>query len=103
MKLLAKHAPFKILKDRQKNKSLKEKIEKILKNNIPNPLKEEGQHGVRFRQIATPNHETHWFIELTRDHGLSTIFFEYYRDKFTSNNDFKHSLGQLRVHENLNK
>src|SRR3989344_6431539 len=86
---------IKILEERQKDKDLKFKIEKFLNNNIPAPLKKAGKHGVQFRQIATPNHDVHWFVELTKDHGLTTVFFEYHKDKFTSNNEFKHSLGQL--------
>lgn len=91
---------IKILEERQKDIKLKEKIENILKGNIPEPLREMGKNGVMFRQVATPNFEIRWFIELTKDHGLQTVFFEYYDDKFTSNNFYKHSLGQLRIHEN---
>jgi hypothetical protein len=94
---------IKILAERQKDKNLKEKIEKFLNNNIPEPLKKEGKHAVQFRHVSTPNYDTHWFIELTKDNKLNTIFFEYNKDKFTSNNDFKHSLGQLRLHDNINK
>jgi len=94
---------LKILEERQKDKNLKAKIEKLLNNNIPEPLKGDGKKGVHFRQIATPNHDVHWFTELTRDHGLKSIFFEYHKDKFTSNNMFKHSLGQIRIHDNINK
>lgn len=94
---------IKILEERQKDTKLKEKVEKILKGNIPEPLKRKGKHGIQFRQIATPNYDTHWFLELTKDRGINPVFFEYYEDKFTSNNDFKHSLGQLRVHDHLNK
>lgn len=94
---------LKILEERQQDITLIKKIEKLLNNNIPEPLRKQGKHGVQFRQIATPNHDVHWFVELTKDHGLQTVFFEYHKDKFTSNNEFKHSLGQLRIHDNLNK
>jgi len=94
---------IKILEERQKDKKLKIKIEKLLNNNVPEPLKAEGKHGVHFRQIATPNHDVHWFTELTKDNKLNTVFFEYHDDKFTSNNEFKHSLGQLRIHPKINK
>lgn len=94
---------LKILDERRKDEKLKTKIEKLLKGNIPEPLKKDGRHGIQFRHLATPNHDTHWFVELTKDHGLKTTFFEYHSDKFTSNNDFKHSLGQLRIHDNINK
>jgi hypothetical protein len=91
-----------ILKERQKDKKLIEKIEKLLNGNIPEPLKKLGNHGVHFRQIATPNHDSRWFIELTKDHGLETNFFEYHDDIFTANNDFKYSLAQLRLHKEKN-
>jgi hypothetical protein len=94
---------IKILEERQKDTNLKDKIKKLLNNNIPEPLRSGGKHGVQFRQIATPNHDVHWFTELTKAHGLKTVFFEYHNDKFTSNNDFKHSLGQLRIHDSVNK
>ena len=90
---------IKILEERQKDKKLKEKIEKLLNGNIPEPLQNIGRHGVMFRQVATPNFEARWFNELTKDHNLETDFFEYYDDKFTSNNYYKHSLGQLIIHK----
>lgn len=90
---------IKILKERQKDTNLKKKIEKLLKNNIPEPLKEIGMNGILFRQIATPNFEARWFIELTKDNNLKTNFFEYYSDKFTPNNYYKHSLGQIKLHK----
>ncbi|MFA7000049.1 MAG: hypothetical protein WC241_02930 [Candidatus Paceibacterota bacterium] len=89
---------IKILEERQKDKNLIEKIDRILKNNIPEPLQKISKNGVLFRQVATPNFEARWFIELTKDHGLKTNFFEYFDDKFTSNNYYKHSLGQLIIH-----
>ncbi len=94
---------IKILEERQKDPKIKEKVLNALKGNIPEPLRREGKHAVQFRQIATPNIDTQWFLELTKDNGLSPVFFEYHDDKFTSNNHFKHSLGQLRLHKNLNK
>ncbi len=94
---------IKILEERQKDSSLREKVEKILVNNIPEPLKKEGKYGVQSRQLATPNHDTYWFLEVTKDRGLTPIFLEYYEDKLTSNNDSKYSLGVLRIHERTNK
>lgn len=94
---------LKLLHERQEDETLIKKIEGILKNDIPEPLQGKGHKGVQFRQIATPNHDVKWFTEITQDHGLKTVFFEYHDDKFTSNNDFKHSLGQLKIHPKLNK
>jgi hypothetical protein len=94
---------IKILDERKKDKNLVKKIEDILHGDIPEPLKTGDRHGVQFRQIATPNNDVRWFTELTKDHGLLSVFFEYHDDKFTSNNDFKHALGQLRVHDKINR
>ncbi|NVN96741.1 hypothetical protein HXX01_00615 [Candidatus Nomurabacteria bacterium] len=91
---------IKILEKRQKDKNLIKKIDKILNNSIPEPLKTINKNGVIFRQVATPNFEARWFMELTKDHGLKTNFFEYHSDKFTPNNCYKHSLGQLIIHKN---
>ncbi len=96
-------AALKILEDRKKDPSLMIKIEELLKGDIPEVLKQNGPCGVQFRQIATPNHDARHFISITNDHNLKTVFFEYLDDKFTSNNEFKHSLGQLRVHGDANK
>lgn len=94
---------LKLLEERMKDKKLTAKVEELLGGNIPEPLRGEGKKGIQFRQIATPNHDVHWFAELTKDHGLKTVFFEYHSDKFTSNNDFKYSLGQLKIHNRVNK
>lgn len=94
---------IKILEERQKDPELVKKIEKLLNNDIPEPLKKLGKNAVQFRQIATPNHDVRWFVEIAKDHGLPVVFFEYFNDKFTSNNSFKHSLGQLRIHDHLDK
>jgi hypothetical protein len=90
---------IKILEERQKDKKLVKKIEELLNNDIPEPFKKIGKYGVSGKQVATPNHDTRWFIELTKDHGLKTVFYEYHKDKFISKNSFKHSLGQLHIHE----
>lgn len=94
---------LRLLEERRKDPVLMAKVEELLKGDIPEVLRETHKNGVHFRQIATPNHDVHWFTELTKDHGLKSVFFEYYDDKFTSNNSFKHSLGQLRIHSKLNK
>ena len=92
-----------ILKERQKDDNIKKRIEDLLNGDIPEPLRKIDRYGISGKQVATPNFDTRWFIELTKDHGLKTFFLEYHSDKFTSNNFFKHSLGQLRIHNNFNK
>ena len=94
---------LKILEERQKDKNLIKKIEKLLDGDIPEPLVGAKKNGVQFRQIATPNADCEHFISMTIPFGLQPVFFEYFDDKFTSNNDFKHSLGQLRIHDGINK
>jgi hypothetical protein len=93
----------KILKERQQDKNLIAEIDNLLGENIPEPLKKMDLYGISGKQVATPNFDTRWFIELTKVFGLKTFFSEYHSDKFTSNNYFKHSLGQLLIHSGLNK
>lgn len=93
----------KILEERQKDTSLINKIEKLLNGDIPEPLRKMQKYGISGKQVATPNFDTKWFIKLNKEFGLKTFFLEYHGDKFTSNNSFKHSLGQLIIYSNLNK
>lgn len=87
---------LRLLDERQKDPKLLVKVEKLLKGEIPFFLKK-NKCGVLGRQIATPNHETKMFIKITKENNLFPVFFEYYDDKFTSNNNYKHSLGQLQL------
>lgn len=91
-----------IIKERRNDPSLVAKIEELLKGDIPEVLKD-NICGIQFRQIATPNHDARHFLSITTDNGLKPVFFEYLDDKFTSNNEFKHSLGQLHIQGNVNK
>ncbi len=93
---------IKILEERQKDPKIIKKIEELLKGDIPEPLNKIGKYGINEKQVATPSYDTKWFIDLTQNNGLLPVFFEYHSDKFTSNNHFKHSLGQLRIHDNHN-
>ncbi len=94
---------LRLLDERQKDPVLMAKVEELLKGDIPEILKNKVKYAVQFRQIATPNYEGQHFIKIAKENNLSPIFFEYLDDKFTSNNDFKHSLGQIHVQNNLNK
>ena len=94
---------LRLLDERQKDPELMVKVEKLLKGDIPEILKNNKKCAILFRQIATPNHESQFFCSLAKEYGLTPIIFEYFDDKFTSNNDFKHSLGQLRIHGCVNK
>lgn len=88
-----------LLEERSKDKILKAKIETILKKNIPG-IFEKHRCAVLGRHIATPNNESIRFISIAKEHNLTPVFFEYHDDKFTSNNKFKHSLGQLHIPKN---
>lgn len=93
---------LKLLDERRKNPELIAKVENLLKNDIPVFMKNK-KCGVFARQLATPNIDTQWFIKLTKENDLETVLFEYPDDKFASKNNFKHSLGQIRVHNGVNK
>jgi len=94
---------LRLLEERQKDPVLIAKVEELLKGDIPEPLKNIGKNAVIFRQVATPNHESRCFCSLAKENGMIPVFFEYHNDKFTSNNDFKHSLGQIHINGSVNK
>ncbi len=91
---------LKILEERQNDPELVKKIEKLLDGDIPEIFKNK-KCGVLSRHIATPNEESRRFISIAKDHGLAPVFFEFHDDKFTSNNEFKHSLGQIHIQKKL--
>lgn len=88
---------IKLLEERQRNPELMAKVEKLLNGNIPEIFKKKSGCAVLGRQIATPNHESRMFIQIAKEFNLNPVFFEYYEDKFSARNDFKHSLGQLYI------
>lgn len=91
-----------LLDKRRKDKKLIAQVEKLLKGNIPELFKNR-KCGIMARQLATPNHENRMFISLLKESGLHPVFLEYFDDKFTSNNKYKHSLGQLQIQNKINK
>jgi hypothetical protein len=72
------------------------------KLSIPSPL-EKDSRAVLFRQVLTSNYEARRFLNLIESTELKPLFFEYYKDKFTSNNEFKHSLGRLLFYKGRGK
>lgn len=94
---------LRLLADRRNDPELVAKIRSLLHDSIPDVLEKNTNCAVHFRQVATPNQENKYFVSLSLDHGLQPVFFEFIEDKFTSNNEYKHSLGQLRVHNGINK
>src|SRR3989339_238029 len=93
---------LRLLDERRKDLGLMAKVEKLLKGDIPEILKNK-KCAVLFRQVATPNHETKRFLNLAKENNLHPVIFEYHDDKFTSNNEFKHSLGQLNIQKKCSK
>jgi len=93
---------LRLLKERQKDPELMAKVKKLLKGDIPEILKKK-KCAVQFRQITTPNNECQQFIKLAKENDLQPVFFEYLDDKFTSNNEFKRSLGQIHIEDHVNK
>ncbi len=92
---------LRILEERQKDPVLMQKVENLFAGKIPEILKI-GRCAVIARQLATPNHESRMFINIAKENNLKPVFFEYKEDKFTSNNKYKHSLGQLHLSDSLN-
>ncbi len=93
---------IRILDERKRNPVLVAKVEALLNHNIPQILREKSC-AIMARQLATPNHENRRFLSLAKENELCPIFFEYFGDKFTSNNKYKHSLGQLHIQNGVNK
>ena len=91
-----------LLDERRKNPELMAKVEKLLNGDIPEILKNK-KCGVLCRQIVTPNHETTMFLSIAKDYNLLPFLFEYLDDKFTPENKFKHSLGQLHIQKKKDK
>jgi hypothetical protein len=94
---------LRILEERQNDSVLIAKIDKLLNGDVPEVFKKHLKCAVQFRQIATPNNDCLNFLNITKDFGLTPIFMEYHSDKFSSNNSFKRSLGQLHIQGPVNK
>ncbi len=94
---------LKILEDRQKDEKLKARVEGLLNQDIPAFFKTTKKYGVNIAQVATPNFDTQRFIKLTQEFGLIPVFSQYLGDKFTSNNEYKHSLGQIPIYKGIHK
>jgi len=93
---------LRLLEERQKDKKLMAKVEKLLKGDIPKIFKKK-KCAILARQMATPNNESKRFVSITKDHFLCPVFFEYNNDKFTPENEFKYSLGKLTFYNGLGK
>lgn len=87
---------------RKEDEGLTESVGKLV-SEIPEPLKK-GPKAVLFRQLATPNYEVRRFVSIIDlIDNLKPLFWEYHSDKFTSNNEWKHSLGKLKFFAGIGK
>jgi hypothetical protein len=88
------------LNRRRQNVELGEKVSNLLDDDVPESLQNGLPRAVIFRQITTPNYEIRRFIHLIEAiEELTPLFGEYQDDKFTSNNDYKHSWGKMLFHK----
>jgi hypothetical protein len=71
-------------------------------SSVPDVLKE-GRSACLFRQVVTPNYEVRRFVSIIDSTNLRPLFWEYYSDKFTSNNEWKRALGKLFFYEGKGK
>jgi len=91
------------LERRRNDKDLQQKVEEYFKDvGIPEPFKDEARL-VLFRQVATPNIEVSRFLIIADGIEMKPLFFEYFDDKFTSNNEWKLYLGKIAFYEGIGK
>lgn len=91
-----------LLEERQKDTELMAKVEKLLNDSIPDELRN-NKCAIMARQIVTPNYDVRSFISIAIDNNLKPVFFENTDDKFVCDNEYKHSLGQLIIHNQIDK
>ncbi|MEO5646122.1 MAG: hypothetical protein ABIQ91_01460 [Candidatus Paceibacterota bacterium] len=90
------------LKARSKDEVLERTVRAMIPG-LPEPFAE-GTRAVIFRQLVTPNYEIRRFFSIVDAvDDIQPLFWEYYDDKFTSNNEWKHSLGKLAFYKGKGK
>lgn len=91
------------LSDRECDGDLIEHLRSLETHPAPDVLKG-GSRAVMFRQLATPNYEAIKFLNiLSSNNYLQPVFWEYFSDKFTSNNEYKRALGKVSFHAGTGK
>ena len=91
------------LKRRRAESGLEKYVDSHLPVGLPDSLKEKPR-AVTFRQVVTPNYEVMRFLNIVdMVGGLDPLFFEYREDKFTDNNLWKYSLGNLGFYSGRSK
>lgn len=56
---------------------------------------DEGPKAVLYVAVITPNFQIRRYVQLAKDLNIEPLIFEQLEDKFTSNNQWKHSLGKM--------
>lgn len=80
---------------RSSNMEFIRNLKESLPIDIPKPMKNK-KTAVMFRQIATPNYEFRRFVSIIDSlEGFDPLVFEYFKDKFTDNNEYKYYLGMM--------
>lgn len=99
------HEAAAIIKARFADKVLMAKVREYLGGEIlaqiPFILKQ--PVALSFRHVATPNFEHSLFIKLATQISMQPLFWEYFDDKFTNNNQVKYSLGKCQVYFGMGK
>lgn len=91
------------LADREYDAALTARMKTLMPGPLPEVL-EAGHAAVLFRQLATPNYETIKFLDLLATNNyLRPVFWEYYNDKFTPNNEYKRALGKMQFRAGMGK
>lgn len=92
----------KIIRARWADENLRKKVEEQLKNDFPDILRD-GNCGMIWRQIGTPDREFERFLHLCKIATLEPVCFEYVNDKFVARNFTKFQLVSLAFEEGVNK
>lgn len=67
------------------------------------PLLKDGFRAIQYVCVITPNYQISRYIGIADALQLEPLIFEQTQDKFTSNNEWKHSLGKLRFFMGMSK
>lgn len=71
-------------------------------NFVPEAIAD-GFKAVLYVSVITPNNQIRRYVEMASNAKLEPLVFEQCKDKFTSNNEWKHSLGKLHFCIGTNK
>lgn len=90
------------LEIRRSDKNLKDKVLKFWGEH-PFPLDFNEPKAILSRDIATPNMEVAYFLDVIKELNLNPLFLELHQDKFVSKNKSKYHLGMLGFRQKKQK